>query len=162
MEIIKNKQWRSLPTELEKLIVEFIGCVKLRDGCIVSQISKEDPLRQVLNTIPKIVLSSYYDYEEEHEVLVSKVNITTLSVSKYIKFEIQSHILNPVNEYQLKTDQYDDKYEVYVAAPIEMRGIYRGVLLTFMTDGHSSFLNFFTTFNKFVIECDGNIVDCVY
>ena len=65
MEIAKNKQWCSLPTELVHLIAEMTGCVKLRDGCIVSQISKDDPRRQVITTIPKILISSYQDRDDE-------------------------------------------------------------------------------------------------
>jgi hypothetical protein len=55
------------------LIAKMTGCFKLRDGFLVPQILHDDPRRQVLVTIPTIVLSKYYNGCEN--IPVSKVRL---------------------------------------------------------------------------------------
>ena len=105
MEIAKNKQWCSLPVELAHLIAEMTGRFKLRNGVLMQQISKDDPRRQVLENIPKIVLSSYDN--GENEVLVSKVESKIQINKNIIKFNINLIVFqNPIHRVYMSTDNY--------------------------------------------------------
>jgi hypothetical protein len=164
MEIAKNKQWRSLPTEMVHLIAEMTGCVKLRDGFLVPQISKDDPRRQVLATIPKIVLSSRYDGDDE--VLVSKVNSTKLtyigtSWEHSVKFEIYSETKDSTRGYWTLINYYDDGRDIYedMDLRIELYGLYRDMTFSYELANHPVFLNGYKHQNRIILVSNGNIVD---
>jgi hypothetical protein len=158
MEIAKNKQWRSLPTEIEKLVIEFIGCVKLRDGFLVSQLSKADPRRRILTTIPKIIRSVHVNVSGD-EIFVSSVIVTRITRNRSTRFEIKSHILNPAIEYAVHPIQQGNVGNIYEIPFATMSGIYRTVCFAFEKDTHPFFNNSVLKRNRIVIESTGTIVN---
>ena len=165
MEIAKNKQWRSLPTEVVHLIAEMTGCVKLRNGFLVQQISKNDSRRQVLATIPKIVLWPINKWEGSD--VKSTVKVTRQHGSSQFRFEICVLILNPSKIVRraiepLKPTREIDKNGVYVDTRKKICDVYQEVGLTFFKEDDSpTALKYFLKQNgtKFVIKCDGTIID---
>lgn len=149
MEIIENPKWRALPTELAHRIAEFTGCFKLRKGVIVQQITKDDPRRRILNTIPKIVISSYNDGDDK--IIISKVEsqrqICTSPFGQPVKFEICSESRNPARGYWVHHLPNGD-----TSTTIDTYGIYREIQFSF---GWDEIPCFGRNWDRVIIQCDG-------
>jgi hypothetical protein len=141
------------------------GCVKLRNGFLMLQISKDDPRRQVLATIPKIVLWPINKWEGSD--VKSTVKVTRQHGSSHFRFEIRVLILNPSKIVRraiepLKIPRKLDKNGVYVDTRKTICDVYQEVGLTFFkADDNPTLLEYFLKCNgtKFVIKCDGTIID---
>jgi hypothetical protein len=155
MEIVKNKQWRSLPTEVVHLIAEMTGCVKLRNGVLVPQISKDDPRRQVLENIPKIVLSSYQS--GDNEVFVSAVR-STRHHYKYknadyydiVEFEIVS--LFNLTSSPRRFITLDDTGYIFID------NIHKYITYSFNVDNPKWRRNGFENEELVIVKCDGTVI----
>ena len=135
-ELSKSPRWRSLPTEVAHLIAEMTGRFKLRDGVLVPQIPSDDPRRQMLTTIPRILQSSRQ--EGADEIFVSTVESTRPpnNITHYVgdtpaTFKICSETRNPDRGYWRYVEFYEDEHWRYEESRLHIYNICREVVFSF-------------------------------
>lgn len=145
-----------LPTEIAHFIAEMTGCFKLRDGVLVPQIPRDDPRRQMLTTIPKIVQSSRQ--EGADEILVSTVESTRTPNNIILEiggtpatFKICSETRNPDEGYWIDHFLYEDRC-------IYMHDLYREVVFSF----GNTWSRPYRKRERVVVECDGTATHVLY